>query len=530
MVNPDGSFSVRQFDVPINYEAKDGEFEPIDNELVEAPGAAYAVENQANEFTASIPQDPATTPVRFELDGAWASLRMHGLAETAPEVDDYAATLAIDETSEEADTSGGASEVVYEVQNTGLKETITLDAPPSPTEMVSYTYDLATSPGLTPLLRSSGRIDFVAGAGDAEAEVAFSIPVGNMTDSAEEPVFTEDVAYALEPKAGQGAGWVLTVEPSMSWLTDPARVYPVAIDPSITPTASSDCWVQSASPTISQCGDTQTGIRVGRSSSTSLFRGLLDFELSGIPGDATINSASLRVYLESQSTNATGQYAVHLAGKSWNNNATWNKPTTGSTTWTGGDPGGTAYGSQAISPSIANQYETFGGLGPVVQEWVDGTTVNRGLVLRQVGDNTSSGVNNQLSFRSSHPQAFNDGKRPYLAINYTLPASAVLADAGDRNFWTYEERDLTDRITAKVNVGNGNFHLRAEDGSIAGVAGWDLALTRYYNSAAAVGGEATPAMGLGWSSAFGGSVRLQFPSGPSNNNRVQFFGVLKWPR
>ena len=90
------------------------------------------------------------------------------------------------------------------------------------------------------------------------------------------------------------------------------------------------------------------------------------------------------------------------------------------------------------------------------------------------------------------------------------PAGPGLGAAGDRPFWQFSETELTDRITAKANVGTGNLLIQAQDVSVAGIAGWDMAMTRYYNSALA--GDGTGNMGKGWSTAFGGSVRLDVNS------------------
>ena len=57
---------------------------------------------------------------------------------------------------------------------------------------------------------------------------AFTIPAPFMTDAA--GAVSNDIGMAVEPDAG---GYLLTLRPSQAWLTDPARVYPVIVDPSL---------------------------------------------------------------------------------------------------------------------------------------------------------------------------------------------------------------------------------------------------------------------------------------------------------
>ena len=92
---------------------------------------------------------------------------------------------------------------------------------------------------------------------------------------------------------------------------------------------------------------------------------------------------------------------------------------------------------------------------------------------------------------------------------YSDPSDPAVAFSGERRFWKYLTRQLSDRLTAKVNVGTGNLLLKEEDLSVSGVAGWDLGLTRSYNSLSRE--ETYSRMGVGWSHDLGGSVRLQLP-------------------
>jgi hypothetical protein len=410
LLQPDGSYSLTAFTTPINYRDDSGEWREIDNTLVEAPGATYAVENAANAYTALIPEDASTTPVKFAIDDAWATMRMHG-ADDAPAVEGAEASF-----DDVIDTDG----VTYEATATGLKETIHLDSVPDPAAgPLEYTFTMDASEGMTPVLTEEGGVDFVDGAGHAR----ISIPVGNMTDSATpEPAFTEDVTYAL---AQAGDKWTLTVTPDAAWLADPARAYPVRIDPTLTDqTAIRDCWLEEAVPTNSRCGGASPYIRVGRVAAGERRRGLLDFDISSIPATASVTEAAVNLYLDaSQSLNGqVDDYVVRSAGKPFNNYATWNSSGADGS-WTGGSPTGPDYGARGIYGTDSG-WKSFTGLEELIQGWHNGAEAHTGLLLKQAGEDT----NNALGFFSS--ASGNPANRhPYLAVSYMIPDTPDDAEA-----------------------------------------------------------------------------------------------------
>lgn len=84
---------------------------------------------------------------------------------------------------------------------------------------------------------------------------------------------------------------------------------------------------------------------------------------------------------------------------------------------------------------------------------------------------------------------------------------------GEQRRFTFEERDLTDRMQLKANVANGNLLLTAKDLHIRGT-GIDFTLDRYYNSRS----TSTSALGTGWTLGVGHDVKLLVPSDPANGD------------
>lgn len=156
----------------------------------------------------------------------------------------------------------------------------------------------------------------------------------------------------------------------------------------------------------------------------------------------------------------------------------------------------------------------------IVDHWSStdssGTPTNFGFRINAASEVSGGGWR---SYRSANEAS----DKPKLIV--TTPGSTDGTDgldAGDRKFYRYITEELTDRVTAKANVGNGNLYVEAKDATLAGVAGLDLNLTRYYNSSIRVSGKDDSKLGPGWSSSLGGSVRLEFPK--ANNSQVRFYG------
>lgn len=403
---PDGSYSTEISAGPVNYEDDTGAWVPISNELVEAPGAAYAVENESNSYSVLIPENPATTPVKFEEDGAWVTMKMLGADDAGPDVDGSEATF---------EDVADADEVRYEATDTGVKETIVLSS--APATPPTFGYLLRVSPGITPVLTSRQTVEFRDGAGG----VRFQIPAGFMYDSAlPEPVMSRDVTYTLAPS---GSSWRFTVIPSQSWLTDPARVYPVMIDPTVDKIVQKSCWMQEEQANTTHCGEWI--VKVGANENLKKRRGLFDFNLNGIPQNAVISNATAYIWADHYSTSGsstgTPHWALYNPSQIWKQGATWNHAWDAgglALQWTGG--GSLNQISQNTVPSngSASGWMSWD-ITPKVQGWVNspGANPNRGVMVRQTSENSRK-VLGLVSERHNAAWA-----RPLLRVTYVAPPS-----------------------------------------------------------------------------------------------------------
>jgi hypothetical protein len=167
---------------------------------------------------------------------------------------------------------------------------------------------------------------------------------------------------------------------------------------------SDDTYIDAGSPTRNYGTDDKFEVRPDNSADR---RGLLKFDLSSIPANATVTSATLYLY---ENGNKTGQTTyLYRVTSSWNESTvTWN-------TWStaGGDfDSSTAY--FAYLPEQGNCMLTLD-ITNLVQAWVNGTYTNYGLILY------STGPNHIISYSSKENNTASEW--PKLDIVYVTPTS-----------------------------------------------------------------------------------------------------------
>jgi RHS repeat-associated protein len=454
-LEPDGSYTAKIFPGAINYQDSTGAWQPIDNTLVSSSVPGYAFENQANSFQVLLPSDLGATPVKVTKGNDWVTFGLVAAAGTP--------TLS-------AGTSSAARypsalpgvDVAYEAQNDMVKETLTLSGPGAPTV---FNFKGRASAGLTATEVSDG-IEFFAGDVHAGVDPIFWFTPPYAVDAAGAVTDAEDISMALSwpdvtfTPQPQPTDFVVTVTVSPAWLADPARQWPVVVDPTIAMGRINDCHLASDTPTSSLCArpDLQAGF-----TGSHKRRILLSFDLSSLPPVPTVLKADLGLFV----TGGTGStpYRVHRVTRAWTNSATWNT-TNGSTAWSA--PGGDFDSAVAAERTVpaANEYRRWFPTG-LVRDWVNGKYPNHGFLLKQATEATS----NVVTFVSKENS---DSTRwPFLEVNYVRR----LGELPSYTFWDF---DLTDRMQARVNVATGNLLIKTSDFTVPGT-GLNLVVDRYYN-------------------------------------------------
>lgn len=147
-------------------------------------------------------------------------------------------------------------------------------------------------------------------------------------------------------------------------------------------------------------------------------RALLHFDVSSIPTNALIDSASVTVSVTKKSSQAPGanSYDLCLVTRDWSESAASWGAATATTSWTstGGD-----YEEASASVNIDTGTGTFSssGLMADVQAWVHGGVSNAGWLMR-----ASSEVEGASGRRFASHEYPTPGSRPTLTVTYHLPA------------------------------------------------------------------------------------------------------------
>jgi hypothetical protein len=182
-------------------------------------------------------------------------------------------------------------------------------------------------------------------------------------------------------------------------------------------TAGVDARLSSASPT-SNFG-TDTSLAVGEADTTvNTGRSLVKFDLTSIPANATINSATLSLWQFSDNSSNARTFRVYRSLRAWvESQTTWNIYSTGNNWQAAGGFGAndseqTDIGSLAFTATEANGEKQWSLTASAIQEMVAGTFTNNGFLLKA---DTES--NDMYQFRSSDWTTA--GERPKLVIDYS---------------------------------------------------------------------------------------------------------------
>ena len=204
-----GVYTARIHEKPVNYfDEVAGEFRPIDNRVV-ASGGGF--QNAAGPVSLFFSDDTATPEVRARSGRTAARMALRGASKSRPVVSGSRVTYP--------DVAADV-DLEYVVEGSQLKEWVVVKRR-RPNLPSSYTFEVGLE---NAEIRTDGNggVVLVDEAGDPVG----AIPRGAALDSAPLP----SVAPVTVTPAGKGE---VTVAVDRVWLEDPARVFPLRIDPTI---------------------------------------------------------------------------------------------------------------------------------------------------------------------------------------------------------------------------------------------------------------------------------------------------------
>lgn len=334
----------------------------VDGEWVEA---STALDRTAQGWVA------AAHPLEPELAGSGGddvltvrdgdfevSSRLQGSRDVAGSSDafwpwDVVHEVTYDGVLEDADLS-------YVLEPGAVKETLTLDAPPSRPAVYRWFLE---GEGLSIEKQEDGSFVLF----DAAGEPRMLIPAPLMWDSSGVEGVREPALVQVDAEATPTAtGWALTLRPDPAWLSDADRVYPVMIDP--TTSGWNPSW-QKSWKSDGTVFNNSTHVGNTRQSNTNRYwRGWNQFPLSSIAGKVVVDTQFNVQYAGSGTTNCYGG-AINLS--------TTNNPTSYNNV--GGQV--SSYGG-LCNGTVAASSNTLDALDSTIAEWVRNGSYGNTLVVR----------------------------------------------------------------------------------------------------------------------------------------------------
>jgi RHS repeat-associated protein len=303
---------------PVHYRDAGGKWQDIDTRATPSKGAGFPYAAAKNAFGSAF-GDRSDRLLRYQTPGG------HGLTMGL----DAAATPVKPAVTGSRVTYRGAADgadLVYEVTKTAVKEQIVLAKAP---RRNTWTFTLALDK-VRAVPQADGSIAFHAT--DRVGPALFTLPKPYMYDSSDDPDSVNGKGFSgkvTQTVSQAGARIRVTVTADAAWLRDPARRYPVVVDPTIKvqPTLSQaqDVFIDSSEPTTNydNVWKLSTGVNTG-----GRYRSLTRFDLGHVPSGTTLDSAQLQMYYDQvfgDLDNYSAVYEARRATASWvENTATWN--------------------------------------------------------------------------------------------------------------------------------------------------------------------------------------------------------------
>ncbi|QLQ35328.1 LamG-like jellyroll fold domain-containing protein [Micromonospora robiginosa] len=401
--NPDGSVTRQVHELPVNYRRADGSWQPIDRTLVRSGGRLKQKASPLPADLAATAADPRLATLGLGEERS-LSYGLQGAAPVAAEISGASALYraALPET-----------DLRLTVRSGGVKEELILH---SVTAGNSWVFPLRAK-GVTPTVEQDGSVALRNRSG----EVVGQIPVGFMHDSYMAPgsgEFTNSHAVAYDLTTTESGQPALRMTADAEWLRDPARVFPVTVDPSVTAgyDTTDDTYVQYGDDT-NHSGDDNLAVGTW-DSGTHRSISLLAFSNYGSAFNyKKLSSVKLKLYLTWQYNCTAQEFWVQPLTTSWSASTARYKglpyagPGLGSELVRASPNSAKACGNKVGDRSVG-EWVTVNLPIATFQDWANGGA-NYGLAL-----NTSQ-TNNPQFKRFTSRNGPNAVFTPYLEMTYT---------------------------------------------------------------------------------------------------------------
>ncbi|MDT4987449.1 MAG: hypothetical protein QOI74_1543, partial [Micromonosporaceae bacterium] len=485
--NADGTLTAHVFTGPVRMRDADGTWVPVDLTLRANADGSVTPRAHPNGLRLSGPVGAGTHDlVGVVANGHWVTM---GWVGALPRPALSGATATYREVRPGVD-------LVVTATRTGFEELLVVKNEAAVDSVGSVTVPLRAA-GLSIVGDAAGNMNFRDAAGTVVGTSSVPVMFDAARDSAGQPAQRMVVATrsTVSPQTRGANGAMggmadLQLSPDQTYLRDPARQFPITIDPGVTsgPTG----WAQVAKefPTTAfWMQNDPNGLGVGDAPSATgqpmTDRLLWSLPLPSSLVGASISSASFNVH-QVHSWDCQPQPVVLYRTGPISPSTTWNNQPVGDA------PSGiqsSAAGCPLLPPSVVS-WDARSAVVSALNEGQPNVTVG----LRAF-DETSSSPN---WHRYTPDNA---------VLTVTYAPSPVAGSTGSPHNATELSFGLTDKLSAQVNVASGNLLVESADMTLAGI-GTDVTLGAAYNSLLVGSSLQTGAFGPGWRTLSGADVKL----------------------
>lgn len=422
--NKNGTWTTESYAGVVRSKADDDTWVDVDPSL---ESTSKAIEPAAVPFDASFSHGgdkslaTVTSPDGAKLGVGWDSVLPTGTVDGDK--------LTFDDA---APGGGQPGDLVVTSRGDGFNFSVVLDKAPTPDAVpLAYRVPLSVSDGRIVPAEDGSLV--VKSKGKTVASMSAPV-MWDSTKAAGDKSVPAQVPVGVSFE-GSGEATTLVLTPDMEWLRDPARTYPVTVDPTLTLTATGDTWVDSVTGT-SQSSSPE--LRVGSADAgTTKARSYVNFDISSLTSktSATVSSASLS--LSNFATGDCSGSAVRLSRvtSAWTvSGVTWAaQPTTvpdGSATSTA------SFGATGCATETPATFDATA----IVQAWKGGAA-NNGVQIKADDETAASGYRKYRSLENG-----DSTKVPTLSVTYNTPPAVptytMVSPAGTVGS-TYKTRSTT---------------------------------------------------------------------------------------